>query len=194
MKIGYSRVSTSGQSLDAQIAALKAEGCEEIFEEKMSGKTAEGRKQLMAALQMCRKNDVLIVTKIDRLARSMTDLWSIVGKLEEKKCALKVLDQPLINTSVPEGKVVISLMGYLAEMERLLIRERTSNGRVRAKEKGVQFGRRASLNPSQLQSLRSEVSGWEGSMSELGRKYGISRSSVYRLRLAATDSDSSTVC
>lgn len=190
MKIGYARVSTTGQSLEAQVAALRAEGCEEVFEEKISGKTTEGRKQLTAALQMCRKNDVFVATKLDRLARSMTDLWSIVGTLDEKKCALKILDQPLIDTTRPEGKVVISLLGYVAETERQLILERTTNGRDRAKKAGVRFGRKACLSTAQLDALKRDAVGWSGSVSELGRKYGLSRSSVYRLTATTTESAS----
>lgn len=181
MKIGYARVSTSGQNLESQLAALQSEGCEEIFQEKLSGASADSRAQLQAALQMCRKNDVLVTTKLDRLARSMIDLWDIIRKLELKKCALKVLDQPLIDTTRPEGKVVISLLGYVAETERQLILERTTNGRVLAKAKGVQFGRKATLTESQLQALKLEAVDWGGSMAELGNKYGLSRSSVYRL-------------
>lgn len=181
MKIGYARVSTTGQNLESQLAALQAEGCEETFQEKLSGASVDARMQLKAALQMCRKNDVLVTTKLDRLARSMIDLWDIISKLETKKCALKVLDQPLIDTTRPEGKVVISLLGYVAETERQLILERTTQGRHRAKERGVQFGRKATLSESQLQSLKAEAGDWGGSMSDLGRKYGLSRSSVYRL-------------
>jgi DNA invertase Pin-like site-specific DNA recombinase len=181
MKIGYARVSTTGQSLEAQLAALQAEGCEEIFQEKLSGKSADTRKQLKAALVMCRKGDILISTKVDRLARSMTDLWDIVSTLEGKKAALKILDQPLIDTTRPEGKVVVTLFSYVAETERQLILERTAQGRERAKAKGVRFGRKATLTPKQLQSLQKDAQGWEGSMAELGKKYQLSRSSVYRL-------------
>jgi DNA invertase Pin-like site-specific DNA recombinase len=187
MKIGYARVSTTGQSLESQIAALHAEGCEEIFQEKLSGKSADTRHQLQAALLMCRKGDVLIATKVDRLARSMTDLWTIVSKLEEKKAALKILDQPLIDTTRPEGKVVVTLFSYVAETERQLILERTAQGRERAKAKGVQFGRKATLTEKQLEAMKVEASSWQGSMTDLGKKYGVSRSSVYRLLGANPD-------
>jgi DNA invertase Pin-like site-specific DNA recombinase len=181
LKIGYARVSTSGQSLESQVAALESAGCEEIFREKLSGKSAEARVQLQAALAMCRKNDVLVTTKLDRLARSMVDLWNIINRLEQKKCALTVLDQPLIDTTKPEGKVVVSLLAYVAETERNLILERTASGRTRAKERGVKFGRKASLSSVQLDALKQEAAQWKGSVSELGRKHGLSRSSVYRL-------------
>lgn len=187
MKIGYARVSTTGQSLESQIASLQAEGCEEIFQEKLSGKSADTRPQLQAAIQMCRKGDVLICTKLDRLARSMIDLWDILGKLDAKQTALKVLDQPLIDTTKPEGKVVISLLGYVAETERQLINERTAQGRERAKQKGVQFGRKTSLNEKEMEAFRLEAATWSGSMAELGKKYGVSRASAYRFLAAATD-------
>lgn len=192
MKIGYARVSTKSQSLETQLAALTAEGCEEIFQEKLSGKSADTRQQLQAAIQMCRKGDVLICTKLDRLARSMIDLWDIVSKLEEKQTSLKVLDQPLIDTTKPEGKVVISLLGYVAETERQLITERTTQGRVLAKEKGVKFGRKAFLNAKELGALRAEAANWNGSMTDLGKKYGLSRSSVYRLLSPASQQLSDT--
>lgn len=191
MKIGYARVSTTGQSLEAQIAALHAEGCEEIFEEKLSGKSADTRPQLQSAIHMCRRGDVLICTKLDRLARSMIDLWDIVTKLEAKKTALKVLDQPLIDTTKPEGKVVLSLLGYVAETERQLINERTAQGRERAKQKGVQFGRKASLNEKEMEAFRLEAATWTGSMADLGKKYGVSRASAYRF-LTATNGTSTT--
>jgi DNA invertase Pin-like site-specific DNA recombinase len=181
VKIGYARVSTTGQSLEAQLSSLQAEGCEEIFSEQRSGASRDSRVQLSAALQMCRRGDVLITTKLDRLARSMTDLWSIVGKLEGKRTALKVLDQPLIDTTKAEGKVVVTLLGYVAEMERQLINDRTSAGRERAMAKGVKFGRKPSLTSNQLEALKAESGTWGGSVTELGSKYGISRSSVYRL-------------
>jgi len=183
MNIGYARVSTSGQSLESQIAALVAAGCEDtdIFKEKQSGKSSDTRQELQAAIQMCRKGDVLICTKLDRLARSMIDLWDIVGKLEAKQTSLKVLDQPLIDTTKPEGKVVISLLGYVAETERQLINERTSQGRVLAQEKGVKFGRKALLSDKELQALKTDAASWNESMADLGKKYGLSRSSVYRL-------------
>lgn len=187
MKIGYARVSTTGQSLESQLLALQSEGCEEIFQEKLSGKSVDTRKQLHAALLMCRKGDVLIATKVDRLARSMTDLWTIVSKLEEKKAALKILDQPLIDTTRPEGKVVVTLFSYVAETERQLILERTAQGRERAKAKGVQFGRKATLTAKQLDALKIEAEGWQESMSALGKKHGLSRSSVYRLLATSSD-------
>lgn len=181
MKIGYSRVSTSSQSLESQIAALEAEGCEEFFSEKLSGKSADTRKELQEAIKLCRRGDVLVATKVDRLARSMSDLWDIVCKLEKRNAALKILDQPLIDTTKPEGKVVVTLFSYVAETERQLILERTTLGRERAKAKGVKFGRKATLTVKQLDLLKAEASEWQGSKADLGRKYGLSRSSIYRL-------------
>lgn len=186
MKIGYARVSGSGQSLEAQVAALEAEGCEEIFQEKQSGKSIENRTEFKAALSMCRKGDILIATKIDRIARSMVDLWGTITTLKEKQAALKILDQSLIDTTKAEGMVVVTLFGYVAETERQLILERTAQGRARAKDKGVKFGRKKILNDKELLLLQRESGEWKGSMTELGLKFGLSRSSVYRL-LATLD-------
>ena len=104
MKIGYARVSTTGQDYETQINKLRVEGCEEIFSEKQSGKSAENREQLQAALKYARKGDVLVITKLDRLARSMSDLWQIVRELEAKGVGFKVLDQTGMDTTTPTGK------------------------------------------------------------------------------------------
>lgn len=181
MKIGYARVSTTGQSLDIQLEALRLEGCEDIYQEKESGKTVDNRDQLVAALKFARKGDILIVTKLDRLARSLSDLWSIVNELGLKGVDLKVIEQPLIDTSKPEGKLILTMFGYVAETERNLILERTANGRAKAMSKGVKFGAKAKLSDSQLDTLKTEFAAWQGSKSELATKYGISRASLYRL-------------
>lgn len=181
IRIGYARVSTNGQSLELQREALTKSGCEELFEEKLSGKQAGNRPQLQAAMKFIRKGDILVVTKLDRLARSMTDLWALITKLEEKSAHLEVLQQPEINTTKREGKLIVSLLGYVAETERQLILERTAEGRARAKAAGKHMGRRPSLSDKQLSGLKKDAAKWEGSMAELGKKYGISRASVYRL-------------
>lgn len=181
MKIGYARVSTTGQSLEVQLEALKLEGCDEIFQEKESGKVADMREQLQAALKFARKGDMLVVTKLDRLARSVSDLWSIVNQLEAKFVALKVIDQPLIDTSKPEGKVVITLFGYVAETERSLILERTAEGRLKAKAKGVRFGAKPKLTDEALKAAIAEYNLGKLSANDVAKKHGISRSSLYRL-------------
>lgn len=181
MKIGYARVSTTGQDYETQLAKLKAEGCEKIFSEKQSGKSADNREQLQQALDFCREGDVLVVTKLDRLARSMGDLWVIVRKLEEKGCAFKVLDQSGMDTSNATGKLLFNILGSIAEFERDLINARTEEGRKAAKAKGVKFGRKAKLSDAQVKAIQGDVRAGEMSMQAIADKYGIARNSVYRL-------------
>ncbi|OQX02657.1 MAG: resolvase [Thiothrix lacustris] len=181
MKIGYARVSTTGQDYETQVTKLKAEGCEELFTEKQSGKQADNREQLQAALKYARKGDVLIVTKLDRLARSMGDLWQIVRELDSKGVGFKVLDQAGMDTTTPTGKLMFNILGSIAEFERDLINARTSEGRQAAKAKGVKFGRKEKLAPEQLDALQADVKVGVMSMQAIADKYGISRKTVYRL-------------
>ena len=181
MKIGYARVSTTGQDYETQLTKLKAEGCEKIFSEKQSGKQADNREQLQAAIKYSRKGDVLVVTKLDRLARSMGDLWQIVRELDSKGVGFKVLDQAGMDTTTPTGKLMFNILGSIAEFERDLINARTDEGRKAAKAKGVKFGRKEKLTSEQVEALRADVKVGEMSMQAIADKYGITRNSVYRL-------------
>lgn len=181
MKIGYARVSTTGQDYDTQLTKLKAEGCEEIFSEKQSGKSAENREQLQACLKYCRKGDVLVITKLDRLARSMGDLWQIVRELDTKGVGFKVLDQAGMDTTTPTGKLMFNILGSIAEFERDLINARTEEGRKAARAKGVQFGRKAKLGDEQVEAVKADVKAGVLSMEAIGEKHGISRKTVYRI-------------
>lgn len=181
MKIGYARVSTTGQEFETQLAKLKAEGCEEIFSEKQSGKSADNREQLQAALKFARKGDVLVITKLDRLARSMGDLWQIVRELDGKGVGFKVLDQAGMDTTTPTGKLMFNILGSIAEFERDLINARTAEGRAAAKAKGVKFGRKEKLTSDQVEALRADVKAGHLSMQAIADKYQIARNSVYRL-------------
>lgn len=181
MKIGYARVSTTGQDYETQLTKLKAEGCEEIFSEKQSGKSSDDREQLQAALKFARKGDVLIVTKLDRLARSMGDLWNIARELDKKGAAFKVLDQEGIDTSNATGKLLFTILGGIAEFERDLINARTAEGRAAAKAKGVKFGRPGKLEADQVEAVKADVQAGELSMQAIADKHGISRKTVYRL-------------
>jgi DNA invertase Pin-like site-specific DNA recombinase len=181
MKIGYARVSTSGQDYETQLAKLRAEGCEEIFSEKQSGKQADNREQLQAALKFSRKGDVLVITKLDRLARSMGDLWQIVRELDGKGVGFKVLDQAGMDTTTPTGKLMFNILGSIAEFERDLINARTAEGRAAAKSKGVKFGRKEKLTSEQVEALRADVKAGDLSMQSIADKYGVARNSVYRL-------------
>lgn len=181
MKIGYARVSTTGQDYETQISKLQAEGCNEIFSEKQSGKSTNDREQLQAALRFARKGDVLVITKLDRLARSMGDLWQIVRGLDEKGVGFKVLDQEGMDTTTATGKLLFNILGSIAEFERDLINTRTAEGRTAAKAKGVKFGRKEKLTSEQLEALRADVKAGNLSMQAIAEKYGIARNSVYRL-------------
>ncbi|MGL4184741.1 MAG: recombinase family protein [Thiotrichaceae bacterium] len=181
MKIGYARVSTTGQDYETQLTKLKAEGCEKIFSEKQSGKSTESRVQLKAALEFCREGDTLIITKLDRLARSMGDLWQIVRELDTKGVGFKVLDQAGMDTTTPTGKLMFNILGSIAEFERDLINARTEEGRKAAKAKGVQFGRKAKLGDEQMEAVRDDVKAGILSMEAIGEKHGISRKTVYRI-------------
>ena len=178
MKIGYARVSSLGQSLDTQIEKLEAAGCEKIFQEKKSGASTGKREAVKAALEFCREGDVLVITKLDRLARSMFDLQSIVATLERKKADLVVLDQK-IDTTTPTGRLTFHLLGAVAEFERDLINERRNEGMQRAKEKGVQFGRKPKLSESQILELQAADRAGE-SLKELMQRFGISKATFYR--------------
>lgn len=181
MKVGYARVSTVGQSLETQLDELTKEGCEKIFQEKASGKDADKREQLQSALEFVRSGDVLVITKLDRLARSMGDLSIISKKLKDKGVGLKAINQPEIDTTSAIGELLFNVLGAVASFERALINERTAEGRAKALKKGVKFGAKAKLTDKQISELKSELNTWEGSKSELASKYDISRASLYRL-------------
>ena len=181
MKIGYARVSTTGQDYETQFAKLQVEGCEKIFSEKQSGKSADDRLELQKAVEFAREGDVIVVTKLDRLARSMGDLWAIVRQLEAKGVAFKVLDQAGMDTSSATGKLLFNILGSIAEFERDLINARTAEGRQAAKAKGVKFGRKEKLTADQIEALKADFAAGVLSKEAIAQKYGIARNSVYRL-------------
>lgn len=180
MKIGYARVSTTGQEYETQLEKLQAAGCEKIFHEKQSGKSADDRVQLQAALEFARDGDVFVITKLDRLARSMNDLTSITSRLQQKGVGFVVTDQQ-IDTTTPTGKLLFNILGSLAEFERDLINARCEEGRKSAKAKGVQFGRKPKMTDEQIDVLRADVKAGILSMQAIADKYGVARNSVYRL-------------
>ncbi|WP_339672007.1 recombinase family protein [Dasania marina] len=180
MKIGYARVSTADQKLDVQLDQLKSAGCNKLFTEKVSGKDAVSRSELASALDFVREGDCLVVTKLDRLARSAVDLGRIAEMLEQKKVDLVVLNQA-IDTSTPTGRLMFTMIGAFAEFERNLIRERCAEGIERAKANGTKFGRKKVLSDKQLTELRAEYEKASSSRVELAKRYGISKASLYRL-------------
>lgn len=180
-KIGYARVSTTDQDTAIQVAALRAAGCELVREEKASGTTTFGRTELQTVLDFLRPGDTLVVTRIDRLARSIADLQAIVRTLKERGAALACTEQP-VDTSTAAGKAFLDMLGVFAEFETNLRRERQLEGIAKAKAEGVYKGRRPEINAAEVQRLRAEGVG----ASEIARRLGIGRASVYRV-LAAAD-------
>lgn len=175
--VGYLRVSTSGQSLDVQRDQLLAAGCEELFEEKRSGSSTEGRDQLEAALRFIRKGDIFTVTRLDRLARSMIDLRRIVDQLNEKGVGFRVLQQGSVDTTRSDGRLLLNILASFAEFELDIRRERQMDGIAKAKEAGKYRGRKPSIDPVKIAALRAEGLG----PSAIAKKLGIGRASVYRL-------------
>jgi DNA invertase Pin-like site-specific DNA recombinase len=173
--IGYARVSTTDQDLDIQIAALKREGCTTIRAEKRSGTTTQGREELRTVLDFLREGDVLMVTRIDRLARSIGDLQDIVRTVRAKGASLKATEQP-IDTGTAAGKCFLDMLGVFAEFETNLRRERQLEGIAKAKAAGVYKGRPPSIDAAKVRELKAKGMG----PSEIATKLKIGRASVYR--------------
>src|SRR6516165_300287 len=162
MQIGYARVSTDGQALDAQVAALHAAGCERVFSEKISGAKTD-RAALVRALKALGPGDTLIVTRLDRLARSTRDLLNVLAQIGEAGATFKSLADAWADTTTPHGKLILTVLGGLAEYERSLIIARTDEGRRRARANGVKFGRKHSLSASQRQEAIARRAAGESS-------------------------------
>src|SRR5664279_1882906 len=173
--IGYARVSTTDQNLDIQEAALRTAGCDVIRSEKRSGTTTPGRTELQTVLDFLRKGDVLMVTRIDRLARSIGDLQDIVRALKAKGVALRATEQP-IDTSTAAGKAFLDMLGVFAEFETNLRKERQMEGIAKAKAAGVYKGRKPTVDVLQVRALKQEGIG----PSAIAKTLGIGRASVYR--------------
>jgi DNA invertase Pin-like site-specific DNA recombinase len=174
--IGYARVSTTDQDPGIQIAALKAAGCDVIRSEKVSGTSTAGRAELRNLLDFIRKGDTLVVTRIDRLARSIADLAGIVRELEAKGASLKATEQP-IDTSSAAGRAFLQMLGVFAEFETAIRRERQLEGIAAAKKAGVYKGRPPSIKPDAIAALKAEGLG----ATEIAKRLKIGRASVYRV-------------
>ena len=149
MLIGYARVSTDDQDLQLQREELRGAGCERVFEEKQSGARRD-RPELRLLMEHLRSGDVLIVTRLDRLARSTRDLLDIAQQLTDAEAGLRSLAEPWADTTSPAGRMVLTVFAGIAEFERELIRQRTSSGREAAKRRGVRFGRPSKLTVDQI--------------------------------------------
>jgi DNA invertase Pin-like site-specific DNA recombinase len=174
--IGYARVSTTDQDLSIQKTALKAAGCNVIRAEKRSGTTTNGREELRTVLEFLREGDVLMVTRIDRLARSIGDLQDIVRTIRARGATLKATEQP-IDTSTAAGKCFLDMLGVFAEFETNLRRERQLEGIAKAKAAGVYRGRKQSIDQAQVEKLRAQGLG----ATEIAKRLNIGRASVYRV-------------
>ncbi|GLS18752.1 integrase-like protein y4lS [Labrys miyagiensis] len=173
---GYARVSTTDQDLTIQVEALRKAGCEVIREEKRSGTTREGRAELDTLLTFLRSGDTLMVTRIDRLARSIGDLQDIVRSLKARGVALKATEQP-IDTSTAAGKAFLDMLGVFAEFETNLRKERQMEGVAKARAAGVYKGRKPTIDIATVKELQGSGLG----ATEIAKRLGIGRASVYRV-------------
>ena len=179
MIIGYARVSTDGQDLDGQLAALKSAGAERVFAEKVSGAKTD-RKALAKAIASLASGDVLLVTRLDRLARSTRDLLNVLDAVAKAGAGFKSIADPMIDTTSAHGKLILAVLAALAEFERSMILARTSEGRKRAQARGVRFGRPLKLTPHQIAEALARRERGEA-LAEIGRSYNVSHSTISRL-------------
>lgn len=179
--MAYTRVSTEGQTLAAQVAQLKAAGAETIFKEKVSGVRAD-RPQLRKALAALEPDDVFLVTRLDRLARSTHDLLNILDEIGKRGAGFRSLNDTWADTTTPHGRLMLTVLGGLAEFERELIRARTGEGRERAMAKGVRLGRRPKLTVHQTREALARRAAGEP-LTEIARTYNVSHSTISRLQV-----------
>lgn len=176
---GYARVSTEGQSLAAQLAQLEAAKCTKVFREKISGARTD-RKQLAALVKGLSEGDVVLVTRLDRLARSTRDLLNVLAVIAEKGAGFKSLGDAWADTTTAHGRLMLTVLGGLAEFERELIRTRTGEGRERAKARGVVLGRKPKLTKHQQSEAIARRDAGEV-LTEIARSYNVSHSTISRL-------------
>lgn len=180
-KIGYARVSTASQNLDRQIAALRAEGCDQIFREKASGKDTRGRPQLEKAIDALGTGDVLIVAEWDRATRSMLDGIEIIERIHARGSFVKVLDKPHLDLTTPLGRGLIALLSAMAEDERQRIVKRARDGLDAAKARGARFGRKPKLTAYQRAEALKRLEAGESARA-IGRSYQVHHATISRLR------------
>jgi DNA invertase Pin-like site-specific DNA recombinase len=179
MIIGYARVSTDGQTLDAQQASLRAAGAEKVYSEKVSGAVTD-RKALTKAISALGPGDLLLVARLDRLARSTRDLLNVLASINDAGASFKSLNDQWADTTSAHGRLMLVVLGGLAEFERSLILARTSEGRKRAQARGVKFGRKPKLNRYQIEEAVARREAGE-TLTNIGRSYGVSHSTISRL-------------
>jgi len=179
MIYGYARVSTDGQSVAAQVAQLRAAGAEKVFREVASGAKTD-RRQLLRALDQLASGDVLMVTRLDRLARSTRDLLNTVEAITAKRAGFRSLGDQWADTTISHGRLMLTVLDGLAEFERGLIRARTAEGRSRAVARGVKLGRKPKLTPHQMKEAINRRDGGEA-VREIARSYNVHHSTISRL-------------
>jgi len=184
MRYGYARVSSNSQDYAAQVDSLKAAGCERIFSEKASGKSTNGRKEFDKLMKALLPGDTVVVTKLDRLARSSRDLHNILHELQERSCGFVSLGETWCDTTTGIGRLMMTIMGGIAEFERGLIRSRCDDGIERAKAKGTKFGRPTALDAGQRRKIADRYAAGE-TMAELAREYECGEATIWRALKAA---------
>ena len=175
-KYAYARCSSLSQSTDIQVAALKEAGCEVVRAEKKSGSTIEGRTELAGLMDFMRDGDVLCIHKLDRLGRNTRDILNLVHELDERGCSLQVLE-PAIDTGGPMGKVMLTVLGMVSEMELGFIKERQRAGIEKAKAAGKYKGRPTSLDHDKIKAMRAEGMG----ATAIARELGCTRGAIYKV-------------
>ena len=183
MVYGYARVSTDGQSVEGQVRQLRAAGAAKVFRETASGAKTD-RAQLKRVVAQLAAGDVLMVTRLDRLARSTRDLLNTLAAITDRKAGFRSLGDAWADTTTPHGRLMLTVLGGLAEFERELIRARTGEGRSRAKARGVRLGRRPKLTPHQRREALARREKGEV-LTEIARSYNVSHSTISRLKALA---------
>jgi len=176
---GYARVSTRDQDLAAQDAELRAAGCAKVFREKASGARTD-RPELAKVIRRLDAGDVLVVTRLDRLARSTRDLLNVLDEIGKRGAGFRSLKDTWADTTTPHGRLMLTVLGGLAEFERELILARTSDGRKRAKARGIKFGRPPKLKPHQRQEALQRLGNGEA-QANVARSFNVSQATISRL-------------
>jgi DNA invertase Pin-like site-specific DNA recombinase len=185
---GYARVSTDGQTLDVQLEALRAAGAGYVYAEKQSGAKTD-RKELARCMASLQPGDTLLVTKLDRLARSSLDLLNTLKAVDEAGASFRSLGDPWADTTTPHGKLILTVMGGIAEFERHLILSRTNEGRQRAKANGVKFGRKSSLSPHQRKLALEKLAEGKDTLREIAAVFDVSPMAIHRLKAKGVNHD-----
>jgi DNA invertase Pin-like site-specific DNA recombinase len=181
MIYGYARVSTGGQSVEAQIAVLEAAGAARVFREVEGGAKID-RAQRRRAIDQLEPGDVLMVTRLDRLARSTRDLLNTFATITGKQAGFRSLGDAWADTTTPDGRLMLTVLGGLAEFESEFVRARTDEGRARAEARGVKLGRRPKLTPHQKREAMERRARGDETLAEIGRSYNVSGWTISRLR------------